>query len=140
MSELKLNKEINNFLQLYKDQEFNYELKIDEHAYHLFDVIIFKNIEPVSRPTLRGGVYSSDTTSYKMNAKISDVSIIPLLTKCMLGPNTEFKELKITATTNINYILKSFVFILNLTNSVQRTSTLEISMTILRINSSWNKI
>ena len=31
-----------------------------------------------------------------MKGEITDLSVIPLLTKKMLGPNTEFGELKIT--------------------------------------------
>ena len=86
---------------------------------------------PVNEPTTRGGVYFSDKFAYKMTGVISDLSVIPFLTKKMLGPNTEFGELKIT--TKINSIfLEIFT---NLTNSVQTPNSIELSMIVVKLES-----
>ncbi len=135
--ESKMNKILDDFSQLYKDQKFNYTLKIDEKKYPLFDVIFFQNNEYISKPISKNDINFSNTIMvHKMKAKTTDFSIIPLLTNMMLGPNTEFQELEVNATTEENNISKHFIFFLNLTNSVQSPSTFELFMTILDIKAS----
>ncbi|HSB83796.1 MAG TPA: hypothetical protein VLD64_04850, partial [Nitrosarchaeum sp.] len=73
-----------------------YVLYLDDKRYSLSDVVIVNSPTPVNSPTTRGGVYFSDTFAYKIKGTINDLSIIPLLSKTMLGPNTEFGEIKIT--------------------------------------------
>jgi hypothetical protein len=90
---------------------------------------------PVNEPTTRGGVYFSDKFAYKMKGVIEDLSVVPLLTKKMLGPNTEFGELKITTQINSDGSLIDLEMFTNLTNSVQTPDSIELSMIIVKLDS-----
>ena len=110
------------------DCEFN--LMMDDFTYSLLDVSIVNSPTPVNEPTTRGGVYFSDKFAYKMKGTITDLSVVPLLTKKMLGPNTEFKELKIIAKAKSDNN-PVFEILTNLTNSVQSPESIELSMIII---------
>ena len=107
-------------------------LSVDDLTYSLFGVSIVHSSTPVNEPTTRGGVYFSDKFAYKMKGKIRDLSVVPLLTKKMLGPNTEFKELKIIAKTNSDD-RSFFEIFVNLTNSVQSPESIELNMIIVNL-------
>ncbi|NIP62394.1 MAG: hypothetical protein GWN01_16600 [Nitrosopumilaceae archaeon] len=80
---------------------------------------------------MRGGVYYSDKTSYKLIGILYDTSVVSYLSKKMLGPNTEFEELKVVAkTTNED---QNFSIFTNLTNYMQAKSRIELNMTIIRV-------
>lgn len=113
----------------------NFYLTLNGVTYSIIDVSITHSPIPVNEPTTRGGVYFSDTFAYKMKGVVEDLSIVPLLTKKMLGPSTEFGEIKIT--TKIEYEKKPlhFEIFTNLTNSVQTTNSIELSMIIVKLNS-----
>jgi len=108
-------------------------LSLDKKNYVLEDVSIINSPTPVNSPTTRGGVYFSDKFAYKLKGTIHDLSIIPFLTKTMLGPNTEFREIQIT--TKIDFIDKKIEIIIyaNLTNSVQGPSKIELNMIIIKL-------
>ena len=53
----------------------------------------------------------------------------------MLGPNTEFGELKITAQSNYNGQNTCVEMFTNLTNSVQTPVSIELSMIIVKLDS-----
>jgi len=110
-------------------------LTLNDVSYPIIDVSITHSSIPVNEPTTRGGVYFSDTFAYKMKGVVEDLSIIPLLTKKMLGPSTEFGEIKIT--TKIEYEEKplDLKIFTNLTNSVQTPNSIELSMIIVKLNS-----
>ncbi|MGY5149047.1 MAG: hypothetical protein ACW9W3_03205 [Candidatus Nitrosopumilus sp. bin_68KS] len=113
----------------------NFSLKLNDLTFPIIDVSIINSPIPVNEPTTRGGVYFSDTFAYKMKGVVEDLSIIPLLTKKMLGPNTEFGELQITTKIDDggnSVILEIFT---NLTNSVQTPNSIELSMIIVKLNS-----
>ena len=80
-------------------------LTLNDVSYSMINVSVTHSLIPVNEPTTRGGVYFSDTFAYKMKGVVEDLSIIPLLTKKMLGPSTEFGEIKIT--TQIEFEEKS---------------------------------
>ncbi|EIJ64950.1 hypothetical protein BD31_I0898 [Candidatus Nitrosopumilus salaria BD31] len=90
---------------------------------------------PVNEPTTRGGVYFSDKFAFKMKGMINDLSVVPLLTKKMLGPNTEFGELKITTLLESSGKSISLEIFTNLTNSVQTSNSIELSMIIVKLES-----
>ena len=90
---------------------------------------------PVNEPTTRGGVYFSDKFAYKMNGLIKDLSVVPLLTSKMLGPNTEFGELKITTRIESDGKPANLEIFTNLTNSVQTPDSIELSMIIVKLKS-----
>jgi len=112
-----------------------YDFHVNETVFPITDVLILNSPTPVNEPTTRGGVYFSDKFAYKMKGVIKDLSIIPLLTEKMLGPNTEFGELKITTQINSDGVTLDLEIFTNLTNSVQTPDSVELSMIILKLNS-----
>lgn len=129
-------------LNLLKDlMEFNeknspkFTLFVNDKTYPITSTTIANSPIPVNEPTTRGGVYFSDKFAYKMKCVVEDLSVVPLLTNKMLGPHTEFGELKIT--TQIESDDKSIPVELftNLTNSVQTPTSIELSLIIVKIKS-----
>ena len=126
---------------LEKLMEFNeknslkFTLYVNDETYPIASTSITNSPIPVNEPTTRGGVYFSDKFAYKMKCVVEDLSVVPLLTKKMLGPNTEFGELKIT--TNIESEGKSIPLEIftNLTNSIQTPNSIELGMIIVRLDS-----
>lgn len=117
-------------------QSLDYILHIDGKTYALTDVSIVNSPTPVNSPTTRGGVYFSDTFAYKIKGVINDLSVLPLLSKTMLGPNTEFREIKITTQIIDDDKKSSLSLFTNLTNSVQRSSMIELNMVLVKLESS----
>ena len=126
---------------LEKLMEFNeknslkFTLYVNDETYPITSTSITNSPIPVNEPTTRGGVYFSDKFAYKMKCVVEDLSVVPLLTKKMLGPNTEFGELKIT--TNIESEGKSIPLEIftNLTNSIQTPNSIELGMIIVKLDS-----
>ena len=110
-------------------------LYLNDVAYTMIDPSITNSPIPVNQPTTRGGVYFSDKFAYKMSAVIEDLSVVPMLTSKMLGPNTEFGELRITTQIEFNGKSINLEIFTNLTNSVQTPNSIELSMIIVRIES-----
>ena len=79
---------------------------------------------PVKKPGIRGGVYFSKTFAYKVACLVSDVSIASVLTSTMLGPNTDFTPIKITATLkDARYFIMA-----NLVNYVQTKNGIKMNL------------
>ena len=112
-----------------------YKFYLHGEVYPIIHVSISNSSIPVNEPTTRGGVYFSDKFAYKMNGTIENLSVIPLLTKKMLGPNTEFGELKTTTQIESNGKLINLEIFTNLTNSVQTPDSIELSMIIIKLES-----
>ncbi|MCV0410057.1 hypothetical protein [Nitrosopumilus sp.] len=112
-----------------------YSLNLNGVSYPMINVSITNSPIPVNEPTTRGGVYFSDTFAYKMKGVVEDLSIVPLLTKKMLGPNTEFGELQITTEIESEGKSQNLEIFTNLTNSVQTPNSIELSMIIIKLNS-----
>ena len=123
-------------MSINEKQSLDYVLSLDDKTYHLADVSIMNSPTPVNAPMTRGGVYFSDTFAYKIKGVITDLSIIPLLSKTMLGPNTEFHEIKITTQIIRDGNKLSLSLFTNLTNSVQSSSKIELNMILVKLNSS----
>ncbi|TLX67300.1 MAG: hypothetical protein E6L02_03320 [Thaumarchaeota archaeon] len=107
-----------------------YDLFFDDRKYQLENVNIEKSSIPVRRPTIRGGVYFSDTTAYKIKATTNDMSIISLISKVMLGPNTDFKPLEIKTNLNINEKTYGITLVTHLTNTMNSSTKLELHFII----------
>jgi hypothetical protein len=120
-------------IEVQKSHKLDYILHLEKVTYLLDSVAIAKSSTPVNRPTNRGGVYFSDTFVFKIKAVVDDLSIAELLSKSMLGPNPEFQELKITTNVPIKDSIKKVTFFVNLTNSMQSSSHIELNMTIIRL-------
>ena len=110
-------------------------LCLKDNSYPLTHVHVSHSSVPVNEPTTRGGVYFSDKFAYKMKGTVDELSIVPLLTKKMLGPNTEFGELKITTSIPLENGVKHLEIHTNLTNSVQTPNSIELSMIIVKLES-----
>jgi len=120
-------------IEVQKSHKLDYILYLGKVTYLLDSVAIAKSSTPVNRPTNRGGVYFSDTFAFKIKAVVDDLSIAELLSKSMLGPNPEFQELEITTNVPIKDSIKKVTFFVNLTNSIQSLSHIELNMTIIRL-------
>ena len=110
-------------------------LNLDGSKYPVTSISIVNSPTPVNEPTTRGGVYFSDKFAYKMKGVIEDLSIVPQLTKKMLGPNTEFGELKISTKIEEEGEPLNLEITTNLTNSVQTPNSIELSMIIVNLKS-----
>ena len=117
------------------DNPPKFTLHLNDKDYPLVDVSIENSSVPVNEPTTRGGVYFSEKYAYKMKGAIHDLSVVPLLTKKMLGPNTEFGELKISSSIELDGKLTPLEILTNLTNSVQTPDSIELSMIIIKLES-----
>ncbi len=123
-------------LMIFSNQNSSkFTLSLNDTDYDLVDVSIEHSSVPVNEPTTRGGVYFSEKYAYKMKGAIKDLSVVPLLTKKMLGPNTEFGELKISTLIEIDKKSISLEIFTNLTNSVQTPDSIELSMIIVKLES-----
>ena len=112
-----------------------YVLHLNDALYPITSVSVVNSPTPVNEPTTRGGVYFADKFAYKMKGTVEDLSVIPLLTKKMLGPNTEFGDLVITTTAESNGKPLPIRIYANLTNSVQTPKSIELSMIIVKLES-----
>ncbi len=112
-----------------------FTLYVNDGAYPITSTSITNSPIPVNEPTTRGGVYFSDKFAYKMKCVVEDLSVVPLLTKKMLGPNTEFGELKITTVIESDGKSIPIEIFTNLTNSVQTPSSIELSLIIVKLES-----
>ncbi|PHY03980.1 MAG: hypothetical protein CK526_05130 [Thaumarchaeota archaeon] len=118
------------------ENDSKFSIFINDQIFNLLHVSIENSPIPVNEPTTRGGVYFSEKFAYKIKGIIEDLSVVPLLTKKMLGPNTEFGELKIFCNIEINNKSISVNIFTNLTNSLQTPNSIELSMIIVRLESS----
>lgn len=112
-----------------------FTLYLNDTEYDLVDVSIENSSVPVNEPTTRGGVYFSEKFAFKMKGTIKDLSVVSLLTKKMLGPNTEFGELRISTLIELDGKSISLEIFTNLTNSVQTPASIELSMIIVNLKS-----
>jgi hypothetical protein len=120
-------------IEIHKSSKLDFVLCLDSDTFLLENVVISKSSTPVNRPTNRGGVYFSDTFVFKIRATVSDLSLAPLLSQSMLGPNPDFQDLEITTNTKIDNSLKNVKLFAHLTNSMQSSSFIELNMNIIRI-------
>ncbi len=112
-----------------------YKLYLNDDIFPITCVSITNSPIPVNKPTTRGGVYFSEKFAYKMKGVIDGLSVVPLLTKKMLGPNTEFVELKISTTIESDGKSMNLEIFTNLTNSIQTPDSIELSMIIVKLES-----
>jgi hypothetical protein len=112
-----------------------YLLYLNDDIFPITCVSITNSPIPVNEPTTRGGAYFSEKFAYKMKGVIEGLSVVPLLTKKMLGPNTEFAELKISTQIESNGKSMNLEIFTNLTNSIQTPDSIELSMIIVKLES-----
>ena len=120
-------------IEIQKSTKLDFILRLASNTFLLENVVISKSLTPVNRPTNRGGVYFSDTFVFKIKTTVSDLSLAPLLSQSMLGPNPDFQDLEITTKAKIDNLLKNVKLFAHLTNSMQSSSLIELNMNIIRI-------
>ena len=128
-----MNDEFTEILKMQADQTLDFKLIIDKNEFDIIDLTIKNETTPVSKPTKRGGVYFSDTTVYKINAVINDLSVSKYLTRAMLGPNTEFQDITIQPINKKNKHNTDFKIITNLTSSKQSSNKIELNLMVQNI-------
>ena len=128
-----MNEEFTEILKMQAEQTLDFKLIIDKNEFDIIDLTIKNETTPVSKPTKRGGVYFSDTTVYKINAVINDLSISKYLTRAMLGPNTEFQDIIIQPINKKNKHNTDFKIITNLTSSKQSSNKIELNLMVQNI-------
>ena len=116
--------------KLIQASDAKYNLYLDGKEYYLNQVSMAKSSIPVRKPTTRGGVYFSDTTAYKIKAVTNDLSLIPLISKVMLGPNTDFKPLEIKTNLNIDGKNCNITLTTHLTNTMNSSTKLELHLIV----------
>jgi len=123
---------LNSLLQLQEKQRLEFSVHIENKSFTLNEASIEKSSTPVTSPTMRGGVYFSDTYVYKIKGIVSDSTIIPILSKTMLGPNTEFSDILVKTSAIIGSNKSDISFHTHLTNSMQSSSKIELNLIITR--------
>jgi hypothetical protein len=109
-----------------------YRLYYQDKVYSLEDVIVSKSQMPVSKPTSRGGVYSISDKEYKIKGTIHDLSLVPFVSKMMLGPSTEFQEIQIKTQVEIDGKNRSCTLFTYLTNAMNNSSKIIFNLLIVR--------
>tara|TARA_B000000460_G_scaffold199674_1_gene146283 strand:- start:321 stop:719 length:399 start_codon:yes stop_codon:yes gene_type:complete len=110
----------------------SFSLYIKGNRYQLKDIKISEKSTPLTKRALRGGVYISDKFVYQIKALIFDSSLANSLSDFMLGPNFEFKDLKISVDNGVGK-WSSVSIIVNLVSSIQKQSKTELTMNIIKI-------
>lgn len=100
-----------------------------KHPVESFDVM--QSQTPVTKPTMRGGVYFSNLKEFKIKAKLSGTALSPALSKTMLGPNTDFEKIKFLTHIESGGAKKQAALFANLTNYIQRGNDLELNLVIV---------
>ena len=131
MTESSDEKLLDSLLQFQEKQRLEFSAQIENKSFALNEASIEKSSTPVTSPTLRGGVYFSDTYVYKIKGIVSDSTIIPLLSKTMLGPNTEFSDILVKTSAIIDSNKADISLHTNLTNSMQSSSKIELNLIII---------
>lgn len=125
--------ETDKILDKISQARLRYTLHVDDKVFDLEDVSLAKSKIPVREPTTRGGVYFTDTTAYKMKAKTSDVSIISLLPKLMLGPNTEFRSIKVKTNLELDGVRRGITLTTHVANTMNTKTTVELNLIVDKI-------
>jgi hypothetical protein len=128
-----MNLDENVLSQLQQDStKREYRLYYQDKIYSLEDVTIAKSPMPVNKPTSRGGVYSINDKEYKIKGTIRDLSLIPFISKMMLGPNEEFQEIPIKTHIEIDGKNKTCTLFTYLTNAMNNSSKTVLNLLIIR--------
>tara|TARA_B100001245_G_scaffold103552_1_gene75374 strand:- start:884 stop:1282 length:399 start_codon:yes stop_codon:yes gene_type:complete len=128
-------KETNLIVELIEIQNLvplSFSLYIKGNRYQLKDIKISEKSTPLTKRALRGGVYISDKFVYQIKALIFDSSLANSLSDFMLGPNFEFKDLKISVDNGVGK-WSSVSIIVNLVSSIQKQSKTELTMNIIKM-------
>lgn len=122
---VEINEEI--MSKIINSSNLKYVMSVDGKIFNLENVSVVKSKIPVRKPTTRGGVYFTDTTAYKVRASTADPSILSLLPKIMLGPNTEFQPVEIRTALADG---KSIVLVSHVANTVNTKNRVDLNLIV----------
>ena len=105
--------------KLVKENSTKFQLLISGKIFKIDEIKVFQNENPITEPTIRGGVYVSDIKEMKVQATIFDTSITKYLANAMLGPNKTFLDILIESEINNE---SKISLVTNLTNTMQNSS------------------
>ena len=105
--------------KLVKENSTKFQLLISGKIFKIDEIKVFQNENPVTEPTIRGGVYVSDIKEMKVQATVFDTSITKYLANSMLGPNKTFLDILIESEINNE---SKISLVTNLTNTMQNSS------------------
>ena len=105
----------------------NFSILIENRTFIIDEIRIFQTNNPITEPTTRGGMYFAEMKELKVEATISDITILKYLSKAMLRPNKDFLDIILQA-----YIEKdqTISIVTNLTNSMQKASKILLYLTV----------
>ena len=119
--------------QLIRDStKHEYRLYYQDKVYLLEDVVVTKSQMPVNKSTTRGGVYSVSNKEYKIKGTIHDLSLVPFISKMMLGPSTEFQEIPVKTQVKIDGKNRPCTLFTYLTNAMNNSSQIIFNLLIVR--------
>ena len=113
--------------KIVEENNTKFNLLLDNKIFKINQIKVFQNDNPVTAPTIRGGVYFAGMKEMKIQATIFDTSITKYLSKAMLGPNKTFLDINIESEIESQ---KKIVLITNLTNSMQNASKIILYLTL----------
>lgn len=113
-------------------QNLSGTMVIDERSYQITSMSVVKSSIPVRKPTTRGGVYFTDTTAYKIKAITPDLSVASEIPMLMLGPNTDFKPVRVMTEITIDGKKLQAVLTTHLTNAVNTQEKIELNLIVDR--------
>ena len=122
-----MKKEIQEFLLLYENNNLDFKLILDQKTFNIENLEIKNEATPVTKPTKRGGVYFSDSTTYMSKAVVSDLTVKQYLSQAMLGPNTEFQNIIIQTSFRKNDNISTIELITNLTSSMETSNKIKLN-------------
>ena len=122
-----MKKEIEEILSLYENNNLDFKLILDQKTFNIENLEIKNEATPVTKPTKRGGVYFSDSTTYMIKAVISDLTVRQYLSQAMLGPNTEFQDIIIQTSFRKNDNISTIELITNLTSSMETSNKIKLN-------------
>ena len=112
-----------------------FEMQIGNSTYDVASVKFAYSETSVSKPTIRGGVYFSDKMGFKMKVQLPGNDVSKVLSKTMLGPNTDFEKIQFLTALERNGNKEGLRIFANLVNYVQRGSNLELNLTVMETES-----
>ncbi|MFN3654568.1 MAG: hypothetical protein ACK4TO_04485 [Candidatus Nitrosotenuis sp.] len=108
-----------------------YVMRIKDAEYSPKEIQLSYVETPVSRPTMRGGVYFSDKMSFKIKVNLEDIGLSSSLSKMMLGPNANFEQIQFLTQLSVGGATKDLKIFTNLVNYVQKSDGLELNLLVV---------
>ena len=113
--------------KIIRNNSTKFDLLIFDEVFHVDEIRIFQTENPVTKPTIRGGVYFADPQETKAQVTILDTNVTKYFSSAMLGPNKSFLDILIEAELSGG---KKISLVTNLTNSMQNSSKVILYLTV----------